>query len=245
MTPILVTGGTGTLGRAVVSKMTEAGLPVRLLSRRPGPDHVVGDLLTGQGLAQALAGVDTVLHLATTLKGRTDVTATQNLVTAAARVRHLVFISIVGIDRVPLGYYKGKLAAEQLVTGLPHTILRATQFHDLVHKVLAGAAKLPVLPLPTMSCQPVDVRDVATQLVKLAQGGPQGRVPDYGGPEVLPLASLADACRRAAGRRRPRVPLWLPGKAMRAIRDGALLAPPDNPTGTITFAEYLAERGVR
>jgi hypothetical protein len=60
--------------------------------------------------------------------------------------------------------------AAQLVAGLPHTILRATQFHDLVHKVLAGAVKLPVMPLPTMSFQPVDVGDVATQLVELDQG---------------------------------------------------------------------------
>lgn len=245
MTPILVTGGTGTLGRAAVRKLTEAGLPVRLLSRRPGPGHVVGDLLTGEGLTPALSGVDTVLHLATTLKGRTDVTATQNLVAAATQVKHLVFMSIVGIDRIPISYYKGKLAAEQLVAGLPHTILRATQFHDLVHKVLAGAAKLPVIPLPTMSCQPVDVRDVATQLVELTQGGPRGRVQDYGGPEVLPLTSLAAEYLRAANRRRPRVPLWLPGSAFRAFRDGALLAPPGNPTGKITFAEYLAERSVR
>jgi hypothetical protein len=120
------------------------------------------------------------------MKGRTDVTATQNLVTAAARVKHLVFVSIVGIDRIPISYYKGKLAAEQLVAGLPHTILRATQFHDLVHKVLAAAAKLPVMPLPTIPFQPVDVRDVATQLVELVQGGPQGRVPDYRGTRSAP-----------------------------------------------------------
>ncbi|HEX6359249.1 SDR family oxidoreductase [Actinophytocola sp.] len=245
MTPILVTGGTGTLGRAAVRKLTEAGLPVRLLSRRPGPDHVVGDLLTGQGLTSALSGVDTVLHLATTLKGRTDVTATKNLVAAAAGVKHLVFMSIVGIDRIPISYYKGKLAAEQLVEGLPHTILRATQFHDLVYKVLAGAAKLPIMLLPTMSFQPVDVRDVATQLVELAQGGPRGRAPDYGGPEVLPLASMADEYLRAAGKRRPRVPLWLPGKALRALRDGAHMVPPGSPTGTITFAEYVAEKSAR
>lgn len=245
MTPILVTGGTGTLGRATVRKLTEAGLPVRLLSRRPGPDHVVGDLLTGEGLTPALSGVDTVLHLATTMKGRTDVTATQNLVTAAARVKHLVFISIVGIDRIPISYYKGKLAAEQLVTGLPHTILRATQFHDLVHKVLATTAKLPVMPLPTIPFQPVDVRDVATQLVKLIQNGPQGRVPDYGGPEVLPLAVLAAQYLHAENRRRPRVPVWLPGRAFRALRGGAHMVPPGNSTGTITFAEYLAEKSAR
>src|SRR5690348_7625306 len=107
MEPILVTGGTGTLGRAVVERLRTAGVPVRVLSRRPGPDHVVADLLTGP---PRLSDVHTVLHLASTLRGGRDVTATQNLVTAVAGVRHLVFVSIVGIDRIPLGYYKGKLA---------------------------------------------------------------------------------------------------------------------------------------
>lgn len=244
MTPILVTGGTGTLGRAVVAALSVAGRPARVLSRRHGPDHVVGDLLTGHGLPAALAEVETVLHLATTLRGDRDVRATQHLVTAAAHVRHLVFISIAGIDRIPIGYYEGKLAAERLVGQVPHTILRATQFHDLIHKLLAGAAKLPIMPVPAVRAQPVDVRDVATRLVELAQGAPRGRVPDYGGPEVLTLDELATQYLRAANRHRRRLRVTLPGRAFRAYRDGANLVPPGDPTGTITFAEYLAERSV-
>jgi uncharacterized protein YbjT (DUF2867 family) len=242
MTPILVTGGTGTLGRAVVRTLTEADLPVRVLSRRPGPGHVVGDLVTGDGLASALSEVDTVVHLATTLRGRRDLTATRNLVTAAAHVRHLVFVSIVGIDRIPIGYYKGKLAAERVVARLPHTILRTTQFHDLVHTLLAGAATLPVMPVPAIRAQPVDVRDVASHLLALSQDPPRGRAQDYGGPEVLPLAALATEYLRAAHRRRRQVPLRFPGRTFRAFRDGANLVPSGNPMGTTTFAEYLVER---
>lgn len=238
MTLILVTGGTGTLGRAVVRKLTEAGRPVRVLSRH---GHAVGDLVTGQGLAPALSDVDIVIHLATTLRGGRDVTATRNLVAAAKHVRHLVFVSIVGIDRIPIGYYKGKLAAERVVEEVPHTILRATQFHDLVRKLLAGAAKLPVMPLPAISAQPVDVRDVAARLVQLAEDAPRGRAPDYGGPEVLTLDALATEYLRAVHRRRARLPLRFPGKAFRGYREGANLVPSGSPAGTITFAEYLSE----
>jgi uncharacterized protein YbjT (DUF2867 family) len=230
MTPILVTGGTGTLGRAVVRELTAAGRDVRVLSRRTG-----GDLVTGQGLAAALADVDTVVHLATTLRGRRDVTATRNLVDAATDIHHLVFISIVGIDRIPIAYYKGKLAAERVVAERPHTILRTTQFHDLIRTFLAGAAKLPVMPIPRLRAQPIDVRDVAVRLTELATGAPQGRVPDIGGPEVRTLHDLADDYLRATGKRRGKVRFPLPGKA---LRDGANLVP-GNPAGTITFERFL------
>lgn len=243
MTPILITGGTGTLGRAVVTGLAAAGRPVRVLSRRPGPDQVVGDLVTGRGLPAALSGVDTILHLATTLRGRGDVTATRNLVAAAKDVRHLVFVSIVGVDRIPLGYYRGKLAAEELVRAVPHTILRATQFHDLIARILAGAAKVPlVLPVPALRVQPVDVRDVATRLAELARGEPLGRAPDLGGPRTRTFAELATEFLLATGRRRTRLPVRLPGRTFRAYRDGHNLVPPGNPTGTITFGDYLAER---
>jgi uncharacterized protein YbjT (DUF2867 family) len=238
MEPILVTGGTGTLGRAVVTGLRAAGVPVRVLSRRPGPDHVVADLTEGP---PSLSDVDTVIHLASTLRGKPDVVATQNLLTAAADVRHLVFMSIVGVDRIPIGYYKGKLAAEQLMSRLPHTILRATQFHDLIHRILSLAAKLPVMPVPALRAQPVDVRDVAARLVDLAQGPPQGRVPDFGGPDVRTLPELAAEYLKASGRRRKVLPMRFPGKAFRAYHEGGNLVPPGNPAGTITFADYLGE----
>jgi uncharacterized protein YbjT (DUF2867 family) len=233
MTPILVTGGTGTLGRAVVRQLTDAGHDVRVLSRRTS-----SDLVTGKGLAAALADVDTVVHLATTLRGRRDVTATRNLVDAATDIRHLVFISIVGIDRIPIGYYRGKLAAERIVAERPHTILRATQFHDLIRTLLAGAAKLPIMPIPKLRAQPIDVRDVAARLTELATGDPQGRVADIGGPETKPLRELADVYLRATKKRRPKVEFSLPGKAFRGYREGGNLVP-GAPMGTITFERYL------
>ena len=233
MTPILVTGGTGTLGRAVVGELTARGHDVRVLSRRTGTD-----LVTGRGLGGALRGAETVLHLATTRRGGRDVVATRNLVDAAADVRHLLFVSIVGIDRIPLGYYRGKLAAERIVAERPHTVLRATQFHDLVRTLLAGAAKLPVVPVPAVRVQPIDVRDVAAHLADLAAGGPRGRVPDIGGPEVRTFRELAGDYLRVVGKRAPTVAVSFPGRVFRGYRDGANLVPGD-PAGTTTFEEYL------
>ena len=231
MAPILVTGGTGTLGRAVTSALADP----RVLSRRPSTDprHVRGDLATGAGLAEALDGVDTVVHCATTMRGRGDVAIAERLV-AASGDRHLVFVSIVGVDRVRLPYYRGKLAAEEVVARRPHTILRATQFHDLIRTVLAGAATLPVMPVPAIRVQPVDVRDVAARLAELATGSPRGRVPYLGGPAVRPVPDLAAEYLAVTGRRRPLLRIPVPGKA---FRDGANLAG----GGTITFGEYLGE----
>ncbi len=229
--PILVTGGTGVLGRAVVAALTEP----RVLSRRPSTDprYVRGDLATGAGLAEALDGVETVIHCATTMRGNGDVAITKRLVDATAD-RHLVFVSIVGIDRIRLPYYRGKLAAEAVVARRPHTILRATQFHDLVRTLLAGAAKLPVMPVPAIRVQPVDVRDVAARLVELATGEPRGRAPDFGGPAPVAMAGLAAEYLAATGRRRRLLRVPVPGAA---FRDGANLAG----GGTITFGEYLAD----
>jgi uncharacterized protein YbjT (DUF2867 family) len=243
--PIAVTGGTGLLGREVVRRLREAGRGVRVVSRRPAPAGQDGDgwatadLRTGEGVAAALAGTAAVVHCATTGRRGQEVAFARTLVEAGAP--HLLYVSIVGVDRVPLGYYRGKLAAERLIekSGLPYTILRATQFHDLARTVLAWAAKAPVMLVPGFPVQPVDAGDVAARLAGLATGEPGGRVPDLGGPAVREFRELAAAYLRATGRRRPVAALRLPGSTFRAFRDGGLLTP-DHPTGTVTFEEYLA-----
>jgi uncharacterized protein YbjT (DUF2867 family) len=248
--PILVTGGTGTLGRLVTPLLRDAGHPVRILSRHGGPagdgiEHVTADLLAGQALDGALDGVETVVHLAGGLKG--DDRATGNLVRAAqaAGVRHLAYISIIGADRVPVGYLRAKLGAERAVaeSGLPWTILRAAQFHDLVLTVAQKMAKLPVIPVPGgLRLQPVDSREVAARLVDLALGAPAGLVPDLAGPKVYPMAELIRGYLRACGKRRPLLPVRIPGKAGRAYRAGDNLTLHGAITGTRTWETFLAER---
>jgi uncharacterized protein YbjT (DUF2867 family) len=248
--PVLVTGGTGTLGRLVVGRLVDRGRPVRSLSRRPHPpgeriEYLRGDLRTGAGVAAALDGVSTVVHCASAPKGDADATGT--LVRAAAALRrppHLVFISIVGADRVSFGYIRAKLAAERLVgdSGVPWTILRATQFYDLILAGAAKAARLPVVPVPHgFLVQPVDADDAAARLVELTLRGPSGRVADLGGPQVATAAELVHAYLTAVGRRRRVVELPVPGT--RAAREGALLpARSGSDRGERTWAEFLAAR---
>ncbi|MFI7071607.1 SDR family oxidoreductase [Micromonospora sediminicola] len=252
-TPILVTGGTGTLGRHVVPLLRAAGHPVRVLSRRggrtgDGVTHVTADLLTDADLVPAIRGVDTVLHLAGGARG--DDRAAGNLVRAARRagVTHLVHVSVVGADRVPLAWMRSKLDAERAVvdSGLPWTVLRAAQFHDLVLTMLATMARLPVVPVPGgLRLQPVDAAEVAARLVELALGAPAGLTPDLAGPGTHGVDELLTGYLTATGRRRPRVPVRIPGRAGRAYREGANLARPGATVGVRTWDDFLARRAQR
>lgn len=252
--PVLLTGGTGTLGRQVLPLLRAAGRTVRVLTRSPrdcadeGVTYVVGDLARDgdPGTAAALDGVDTVVHLAGASRG--DDMTTGHLTrpaVAAGGVRHVVLISVIGAGAVPLGYLRTKRAAEQVVadSGLPWTVLRAAQFHDLVFMVARGAAKLPVVPVPSaVRLQPVDVRDVAARITELALAAPAGRVPDLAGPAVHPLPELVRSYLRATSKRRPLLPVPLPGKVGRAYREGANLTLEGADHGTGTWEDFLAAK---
>jgi uncharacterized protein YbjT (DUF2867 family) len=214
---------------------------------------VAGDLSTGDGIDAAVEGAEVVVHCAGSATG--DDAKARHLVRAAsgAGARHLVYISVVGADRIPVesvldralfGYFGAKRAAEQAVaeSGLPWTTLRATQFHDLLFATAQQMARLPVIPSPAgFRFQPIDAGEVAARLAGLALGPPAGLVPDMGGPRVYEPAELLRGYLRAAGKRRPIVPLWLPGGAARAFRAGANLAP-DRAVGTLTWEAFLAAR---
>ena len=257
--PILVTGGTGTLGRHVVRRLRDAGCDVRVLSRRShesedGIQFMTGDLATGEGIEAAVDWIETIGHCAGSAKGDED--KARNLVRAASRAgaRHLVYISVVGAERIPVvsgvdramfGYFASKREAEKVVedSGLPWTTLRATQFHDLILTVARQMGKLPVIPVPAgFRFQPVDAGEVAARLVELSLGKPSGLVPDIAGPCVYGMNELVRSYLRASKRRRrPIVPVWLPGKAAGAFRAGGNLAP-EQAVGHRTWEEFLAER---
>ena len=257
-TATLVTGGTGTLGRLVVPRLRDAGSKVRVLSRRSrtaeeGIEFVTGDLDTGEGIEAAVEGAEIIVHCAGSSKGDED--KALNLVRTASRAgaRHLVYISVVGADRVPVasgidramfGYFASKLAAERVVadSGLPWTTLRATQFHDLILKTARQMGRLPVIPVPSgFRFQPVDAGEVAARLAELALGTPRGLVPDMAGPRVYEMAELLRGYLRACRKHRLIVPVRLPGKAARAFRAGANLAP-ERAVGRRTWEEFLADR---
>lgn len=255
-TSILVTGGTGTLGRPVVRRLRDAGASVTVLSRHPqeaaeGVSYVAGDLSSGQGIEAALRGAEVIVHCAGSRKG--DEQKTRTLVGAAKDAQHIVLISVVGADRVPqagavdrtlFGYYGMKLATEQVVaqSGIGWTALRATQFHELILLVAKTLARLPAIPNPSgFQFQPVDATEVAERLAELALDSPSGLVPDMAGPKIYPMGDLVNSYLRAVGLRRRLIPLRIPGQAAKAIRDGANLAP-NRAVGKRTWEEFLAGR---
>jgi uncharacterized protein YbjT (DUF2867 family) len=252
--PILVTGGTGTLGGAVVNRLLRIGHAVRVLSRRPRPARapamvqwVTGELLTGAGLAEAVGATQVIVHCASDPRSsRVDLEGTANLLQAARAVGtpHLVYISIVGVDRIPYRYYQAKLEAERLIeaSGLPWTILRTTQFHQLILLIAQSLARLPVVPVPAAtSVQPIDAAEVADRLAGLAAGPACGREPDMGGPEIRTATSLLRAYLRISGRHRLVLPVRLPGATFRGYREGGHLAP-EHTVGRRTWEAFLAQQ---
>jgi uncharacterized protein YbjT (DUF2867 family) len=217
------------------------------MSRRgTGAGGVRGDLATGRDLATAVGGAELVVHAASDPRGdpwQVDVAGTRRLVEAVdrARLRHLVYVSIVGVDRIPYGYYRAKFAAEQvlLASGLPVTLLRVTQFHAFVDLLLDSARRGPVLPVPMgWRVQPVDVDDVAGHVTEVLGRPPSRGVVEYGGPEDLSAADLARAwaAARAPGTRVVATPV--PGRLSAAFREGAAL-PSGGARGRRTYAEHL------
>jgi uncharacterized protein YbjT (DUF2867 family) len=230
-----------------VEQLQSAGHQVRQMSRRgTGPGGVRGDLTTGFDLGSALAPVEVVVHAASDPRGdywQADVAGSRRLVQAVdrERLRHLLYVSIVGVDRIPYGYYHAKFAAEQvlLASGLPVTLLRITQFHDFVDELLATARRGPVLPVPMgWRVQPVDIGEAAAHVAEVAAGQPTGEVIEYGGPQEESAADLARAwaAAREPGARVVSTPV--PGRLSAAFRDGAAL-PSGGPRGRRTYAEHL------
>ncbi|MGV0744853.1 SDR family oxidoreductase [Mycolicibacterium sp. XJ870] len=245
---VLVTGATGTLGHHVVPEAVGAGHHVRALSRRErvgytGVHWQRGDLLAADSLDAALDGMDVVVHCATQPVGSKDVRATRNLIEAVrrARVGHLIYVSIVGIDDIPLPYYKTKLRVEQILadSDIGHTVLRATQFHELIEQIFAVQRFSPVLwTLRGVRFQPIDTRDVAARLVELIDSEPIGRAADIGGPEVRHHSDLGHLYLSAHSSGRRVVSFTLPGRTVAGYKSGANLTP-ENAVGTITFQDYL------
>jgi uncharacterized protein YbjT (DUF2867 family) len=259
MTRILVAGGTGALGRDVVARLRKDAYLTRVLSRSAGEGGVEwarGDIVTGEGLGEALAGVEIVVNCAGNPRDayQTDVLGVKRLaeMAKAAGVRHFFHISIVGIEHSGAAFYQNKVKAEAAVieSGVPYSILRVVQFHSLLRFALSRIEVVPegyALPIARdAQFQTIDTRDVAEYLLPLLTT-PAGRLADLGGPEVLRLEAMARVYLAARGVENP-VFIESPNKFFSALieedfRRGANTAP-DNAYGRITWGDYVREQGL-
>jgi uncharacterized protein YbjT (DUF2867 family) len=250
---VAVVGGTGVLGKPLVAALAARGDEVLALSRKPGRTMPEGvshrrvDLTTGDGLAGALAGVEVIVDASSSSTPRRAapvmVEGTKRLLRAGAEAgaRHYVGVSIVGCERVPMAYYKVKVQQEAAIVAaaIPWSLLRATQFHTLIDHLFRQDARFGIVRSGSARLQPVDPPLVAERMAAAAHAEPAGRLPDVAGPEVLTLAELARAWRRAGHRALPlRFPMI--GPIGRPLREGALCNP-DAAAGGRTFEEWLAD----
>ena len=246
---VVVTGGTGNLGRHLSAQLSAAGQQVRVASRGERPpgtpadrEWATVDYRTRAGLDDALAGADVLVHCASgSARGEAETIAALLSSGKRAALPHLVYISIVGVDRLPMSYYRAKLAAEKalIASGVPWTILRATQFHDLALSLVKGMCRTPVAVVPKgVACQPVAVQEVAARLAEITTNPAAGRVPELGGPEIRSFAELAHLYLMSIGSRKRVLPVPAPGRLARGLRAGDGLTP-EHGDGLETFAEFL------
>ncbi|TCO53751.1 SDR family oxidoreductase [Actinocrispum wychmicini] len=242
---IAVVGATGNIGSRTVTALDRDGHDVVRVSRALGVD-----LQTGDGLDQALTGVEAVVDVAngpTTDRAATVAyfnATTQNLLAAEHRagVRHHVLLSIVGVDRVEgNAHYAGKREQERLVAAgpVPWTIVRATQFHDFAAMVASWAEQDGIAAIAPLLVQPIAPDDVADVLAEVAASAPQqGRV-DIAGPEPQDLVDMARRTNEAQGRTVKLVPTWATLFGLEMA--GNVLLPDETARiAPTTFDEWLA-----
>lgn len=246
---IIVAGGTGVVGREIVAAARARGHEAAGMSRATG-----ADLQTGEGVASALRDAEVVIDAVSvaTMDAETSTRffrrSTQTLIDAARRggVRHIVALSIVGVDRNPHGYYAGKVAQEEAYQAgdAPFTIVRATQFHEFAGQVARQARFGPLQLAPRARVQPIAARAVAEHLVTVAEGAARGRTTDIAGPREEELSAMIRAWRRRRGERGPVLTVSLPGAQMRGMRQGLALPDADARVLGPSFEEWLSAQPI-
>ena len=250
---ILITGGTGTLGREIVQQLLEAEREVSVLTSKANPNLPLqakiyqGDLTDQSTLHHAVSDAEVIIHCASNSLDpqNVDIKGTKNLLSAIPKdkLKHFIYISIVGVDKSEFPYYKAKYEVEKMVedSGLPYTILRATQFHDfilhrLIHTFDKGPCKIMQLP-QNMKLQPIDITEVAEVVIKLTDQSPGNRILSIGGPEILPLENMVQVYLEQVGRNE-KIEL-VPMDIFKPFQTGINLCPGDS-YGKITWKEYLS-----
>ena len=205
---VVVIGGSGLIGSKVVASLRERGHDVLSASPRSGVNAV-----TGEGLAGALAGAAVVVDVSNSPSFEDKAVmefferSTSNLMAAekAAGVKHHVALSVVGAERLPdSGYMRAKVAQEALIegSGVPYTIVRATQFFEFLEAIAASGTVDGEVRLPTAQFQPVAAVDVAAAVLDAVLGTPVNGMVELGGPESMPMSEFIGRALAAGGDRR-------------------------------------------
>lgn len=242
---IAVAGGTGLTGRHTVESVRRLGHDAVVIARSTG-----ADVMTGEGLDDALQGVDAVIDVTNLHAGDADAmrslytTSTRNLLGAEVRtgVRHHVLLSIVSVDRIASSaHYAGKRAQEQVLAGgeIPFTIQRATQYHEFADMMLEWSRRGDSATIPPLLLQPVAVADVADVLAEIAMGQPQGMAPDLAGPELEDLVDMVRRIVTARGEAVRLTPSWRGGIFGPDAAGEHFLPGPEARLAPTTFAQWL------
>ncbi|WP_421383382.1 SDR family oxidoreductase [Bacillus salacetis] len=249
---ILVTGSTGQLGSTLIKQLKGSDHKVKITSRRKpeGIGHfewIYSDLSSGEGLESAVKDVDVIIHAATSpIKNSkmVEVLGFKEFLSKMNHIKHLIYPSIVGIDEIPFRYYKQKHEAEELIknSSIPHTIVRATQFHNFVEDLFISKPRFKRYIVPgNFKFQSVDVNEFASHLIGLAEKEPQGRAEDFGGPDIMTLKEMAELKIKKNNESNKVISISFPGKLYKSISDGKNTNSLRK-MGKITFGEYLSNK---
>lgn len=246
---VLITGSSGHLGSALLEQLLNYDYEVKLTSRRrPNLDKdfewVYSDLMTGEGLDEAVKDVDVIIHTATSPMKNTkaiDEKGLELLIKKAQHIKHFIYPSIVGIEEIPFNYYRHKYEAEKLLKNstIPYSIVRATQFHSFVENLLLSKPLFNRYFVPgNIKFQTVDSGEFAKHLLELVDNGPQGRTDDFCGPEVMTLREMAEQKIKINNETNQVVSIPLTGKLYKSLLQGKNTNV-NRKIGLVTFAEYL------
>ncbi|GAA1065939.1 MULTISPECIES: SDR family oxidoreductase [Streptomyces violaceusniger group] len=238
-----VIGGTGLIGSQVVKNLNAAG--------HEAVPHALStgvDIISGQGLDEAVAGADVVVNLTNspTFDEASPAffkTSMDNLLAAARKggVGHFVILSIVGVDQVPeLDYYRAKALQEEILAAgpIPYSIVRATQFMEFMDAVLSWTADGDTVRLPATPIQPIAAKDVAAAVTEAAAGAPLGGIRNVAGPEVFPLDELGRITLAHKGD--PRAVVTDPDAGMFAVVQGDVLTDTGAQLAPTRYVDWLS-----
>lgn len=245
---IIVIGGSGLIGSKVVRILRGQGHEAVPASPSTGVNT-----LTGEGLAEALSGAEVVLDLANAPSFEEQAvmqffqTAGRNLLAAgaAAGVKHHLALSVVGTDRLPeSGYFRAKLVQENLIkaSGIPYTIIRATQFFEFVGAIAQAASQADGVRVAPALMQPIAADDVAAAVARAALLAPVQGITEIAGPEPIRMDALVRQFLQAHGNTQPVITDPAAGYFGTPVDDRSLTPSPDGKAwlGPVRFADWLA-----